>query len=183
MKKSNLIFAIVCIIGMCNVMHAQEMKFLGIPFGTESTIFNHKLMDKGYKWVTATGSSTTRRYKAELEGDFWRIRNCTIFLFSYSCDDSKTACPITEAWVILPTEDGHTSLYAELISDFVKKYGDYTEVKSISDDTQTEWHLSNGNIIVEELMTFAIRIRYLSSIRLRQLEEANRFRGNGSNDL
>lgn len=95
--------------------------------------------------------------------------------------------PITEVWVILPTDgmqsDEFAKLYLELISDFVNKYGNYSEIRYPSDEQQTIWHLNNGDIYVETIMTFSIRIRYVSSLRLRQIEAANRFKGNGSSDL
>lgn len=186
MKKSLLIITAICLIGVSNTVYSQELKFLGVPFGTASKEFNHRLMDKGFTWVTGIDNTTNREYRGELKGDFWKVRDCEIYLKSFYNDYTKTF-PITEAWVIIPTDgmqtDEFAKLYQELISDFEGKYGDFSEIKYPSDEIQTIWHLNNGDIFVETIMTFSIRIRYISSIRLRQIAEKNRFKGNGSSDL
>ncbi len=187
MKKSLLIITAICLIGICNTAYSQELKFLGVPLGTASTEFNHRLMDKGFSWVTGIDNTTNREYRGELRGDFWKVRDCKIYLKSFYSDNTKKNMPITEVWVILPTvgmqSDEFAKLYLELISDFVNKYGNYSEIRYPSDEQQTIWHLNNGDIYVETTMTFSIRIRYVSSLRLKQIEAANRFKGNGSSDL
>lgn len=187
MKKTILIVTAICLMEMCNMTFAQELQFLGIPLGTESTVFNHRLMNKGFTWITGIDNTTNREYRGELKGDFWKVRDCKIYLKSYYSDNTGKSMPITEAWVIIPTDgmqtDEFAKLYLELISDFVDKYGDPSEIKNPSGEAQTIWHLNNGDIYVETIMTFSIRLRYVSSLRLRQIEEANRFKGNGSNDL
>lgn len=169
---------------ICGIVNAQEMTFYGIPFGSEQRVFNSKLMDNGFKWITGTVQTTPpAKSKAELRGDFWKAKDCTLYLFSYNPDTFKKSYPITEAWVIIPVQDSNMErIYEELVNDFVKKYGSYIIYKN-GRDCETEWHLNNGIISVRKLLDFAIRVEYVSSIRLRQLEEENRFKGNGSNDL
>ena len=187
MKKVSIILAIICVIEICNVVSAQEMRFLGIPFGTESRVFNQELINKGFKWITATSSWSEKTYKAELEGDFWKVRNCKIRLYSYSCDDVKNSCPISEALVILHVDglqaEDFANLYKELISDFETKYGNFSETKELASGQTTIWHLKNGDIVVDRVLCIGFRIKYVSSIRLKQIEEENRFKGNGSSDL
>jgi len=184
----------------CFATHAQEMQFLGIPFGSDIITFSKQLIGRGFEFIEMTSSGDGSYSQEKLKGDFWKIKDCEIQLCSYTEKQYTTqkSFPVSEARVTMPTggingmnshnlrvqQEEAGRIFSELVNDLYSKYGSVSkETRSEFGDYTIEWHRSNGNIIVMLLCTNTIIVKYVSSIRLRQLEEQKRFKGNGKNDL
>ena len=188
------ILVILFLLGCSFVCKSETLQFMGIPFGSDSREFSSHLIKNNFKWITATSNNQDSIYKAELEGDFWKISDCTVYLYSYHFDTFKKTYPIDVVWVLLPTrsisdqriesKEKSLELYKELVKDFILKYGNYTSESEDYGDYTVNWLLPSGTINVRFLRpTGTLRIEYTGEKRVKELAEKKRFKGRGLNDL
>ena len=179
----SFILSILSLIFFLNI-NAQELKFMGVPFGSHVSTFSETLKARGCKFKEGVGNDVV---KYEWTGDFWKIKNCDIFLYDYKSKGHITSAVIFKGFIV----DGHITFeeYSQTISDlyndFVNKYGKEKNITQNNSDVRIKWVLTNGEITLgfdSKNATF-LSITYQSKKELLLREEENRFKGLGKDDL
>lgn len=196
MKHLRNLFLFFILFFSFHLIKAETLNFLGIPFGKTYKEFNSILVKKNnFKFLSNSYfDNNTEEFIAEFEGDFWKWKDCIVYLYSYSKGSSKFNLPIVEATVFYKFKnkyytidyDKRWEIFKELIKDLISKYGIYShEIDNLDDFGiyMVKWSLKNGEIVVNYKSYEGICIDYISDFRLKQLTEKYKIKGHGIDDL
>lgn len=180
-----------CLFGV----HAQQLKFMGIPLCSDLAEYGEVLKAKRFKDKYPSGELAHECWDG---GDFWKMSRCIVQLFTAPKEDFNMRNKVTSISIILPFPyfdydlNTYKSMLSELIQDYTETYGAIfkTEKRNNYETKRDDlvahiWSVTDGEIemVVNWNVVWGAKITYTSSYVLQKRREAATFRGSGKSDL
>lgn len=172
------------------IVNAEELKFLGVPLAQDKSMYQEVLKSKRF-YNCYPNLETELGGLIWENGDFWKAKKCYVSLSTCGYGNN-----IHHVEVNIPMPDVNVSSWEEyetkvreLIADFTTKYGDkfsYSEEdKKDGKFASCVWEMLEGTITVRINLSrmWAVIIDYETATIINARKEAQRYRGEGIDDL
>lgn len=137
-----IIFLILCVFA-CSSLWAQDFNFMGVSLSQPTQNIKSELLQK---------SSLTKCEDNALCGDFWKFKDCNIYVVGKDNEIPR--------YVIVRKNAPEESLIKDLIMSFTKKYGTpklYKDDKTITkDELQEVWTVGENKIALQYVINYDI---------------------------